>query len=241
MVIQSAPPPLLFRNLLGMRAPCALLALYSQLIDWICDNFGNVMKNQGIDWKLLQQLSHEHISELLRRVSVFWWCFFGRELWFGCVEISKKSLRVITHVLYQCFRFVMGDCVCMFRFHLCFLILLFCMRGAPEFVIIKGPLNSFSGGGPNRFDTEWCTCWYQRDLSWSRPGVPFPKIADTSSFDDDADACQKTINTYCCKVQGESDPPGQDPRVKRQGRHDALTPLGGTYGEVGCRHLDWGA
>ena len=111
MVIQGAPPPLLFRNLLGRRAPCALLALYSQLIDWICDNFGNVMKNQGIDWKLLQQLSHEHISELLRRVSVFWWCFFGRELWFGCVEISKKSLRVITHVLYQCFRFAMGDCV----------------------------------------------------------------------------------------------------------------------------------
>ena len=38
---------------------CALLGLYSQLIDCICDNFGNVMKNQAIDWSLLQQLSHE--------------------------------------------------------------------------------------------------------------------------------------------------------------------------------------
>ena len=33
-------------------------------------------------------------------------------------------------------------------------------------------------------------------------------------------------------VQGESDPPGQDLRFKRQGRHETLTPLGATYGEV---------
>ena len=50
-VIQSAPPPLLFGNLLDMGVPCALTALYIQSIDCICDNFRfqNVMKNQGID------------------------------------------------------------------------------------------------------------------------------------------------------------------------------------------------
>jgi len=48
-MIQSAPTTLLSGNLLDMGVPCALLALYSQLIDCICDNFGNVMKNQAID------------------------------------------------------------------------------------------------------------------------------------------------------------------------------------------------
>jgi len=48
-VILSAPPPLLSGNLLVMRVPCALrlLALHIQLIDCICDNFGNVMKKSG--------------------------------------------------------------------------------------------------------------------------------------------------------------------------------------------------
>jgi len=48
-MIQCAPPPLLSGNLLDMGVPCAFLALYSRLIDCICDNFGNVMKNQAID------------------------------------------------------------------------------------------------------------------------------------------------------------------------------------------------
>jgi len=45
-------------------------------------------------------------------------------------------------------------------------------------------------------------------------------------------------NTYCFKVQGESNPSGQDSRLERQGRHETLTPLGGTYGEVGCMMKD---
>jgi len=35
-VIKSALPPLLSENLLDMGVPCALLALYIQLIDRIC-------------------------------------------------------------------------------------------------------------------------------------------------------------------------------------------------------------
>ena len=63
------------------------------------------------------------------------------------------------------------------------------------------------------------------------PRTILSKIASTSSL---ADACQKTINICCCEVQRESDPPGQYPRLKQQGHHEALTQLGGTYGEVGC-------
>jgi len=63
------------------------------------------------------------------------------------------------------------------------------------------------------------------------PRTTLSKIASTSSL---ADACQKTINICCCEVQRESDPPGQYPRLKQQGHHEALTQLGGTYGEVGC-------
>jgi hypothetical protein len=42
-------------------------------------NIGNVMKTQGIDWRLLKKLWHEDISELLRRV-FFLTCFLFRQV-----------------------------------------------------------------------------------------------------------------------------------------------------------------
>ena len=74
-MIQSAPLPLLSRKILDMGVNCALLALYSQLIDHICIQsidglylwqFGNVMKKMELVIESPCTTSHEDISESLR-------------------------------------------------------------------------------------------------------------------------------------------------------------------------------
>ena len=68
----------------------------SQLRDCICDNFGNVMKNQAIDWRLQQQLSHEDISELLESALLLTYWLFRQmcssqnssEIWITCLDLG---------------------------------------------------------------------------------------------------------------------------------------------------------
>ena len=71
---------------------------------------------------------------------------FGRELWFGCVVISRKSMRAF---ILSVFSLCDGGLRVYVRVLLVFFDFVFCMRGAPELVFHRRcPLNSCIKGAP---------------------------------------------------------------------------------------------